>query len=125
MPHAAHFIHPERVPMYSGQLCAKLVAVLLCLDKSKGMETRACDYVSAMQGDTTAVDANVKRLLALQVACVTPLYIVEWLARPWAELGSHVLFGSIADGNLATAQQQRGTLTAGVTTPQGQAGSAL
>eukprot|EP00884_Botryococcus_braunii_P012144 jgi/Botrbrau1/20930/Bobra.0135s0060.1 len=65
-------------------------------------------HLAIMEADTVATDANIKRLLALQVTCVSPLYVVEWLARPWSDLASHVLFGSKAVGTLAVAENQRG-----------------
>lgn len=61
-----------------------------------------------LQADVVSTDANVARLQGLGVTCATPLYIVEWLARPWADLKGHVLFQNESAGNLALAEKQRG-----------------
>lgn len=39
----------------------------------------------------------VCELLAAGVTCVTPSYLIDWLAQPWDGLAQHYLFGTEKD----------------------------
>ena len=50
---------------------------------------------------------QVKQLLRAKVACASPLYIVEWLAHPAADLSKFLMHGSKAGPDLARLEADR------------------
>lgn len=52
----------------------------------------------------------VASFLAAGLPCVSPAFLVEWLADPWQDLSTHFLFGSKPTGSseLAALEAARG-----------------
>ncbi len=50
----------------------------------------------------------VKQLLAAGVPCCDPLYLMDFVAQPWAPLTSHYKFGCTAPPELKVLEEDRG-----------------
>jgi hypothetical protein len=46
-------------------------------------------------------------MLAAGVLCVSPSYLVDWLAHPWQDLGQHRLFGCQPSDEVAALEEAR------------------
>jgi hypothetical protein len=46
-------------------------------------------------------------MLAAGVMCVSPSYLVDWLAHPWQDLAPHRLFGCQPGDEIAALEEAR------------------
>ncbi|KAK9824675.1 hypothetical protein WJX72_012276 [[Myrmecia] bisecta] len=67
-------------------------------------------HVAVIKATKAKGDAGVKKLLAVNIACVAPQWVVQWVADPWGLLEKHRLFGSKASSELAEFEKGRGVV---------------